>query len=230
MSCDRTALHAVRRTPATFGVGATLEIAIIARVGINQTSRGAVLLCEFRFQPTPSAAITRDDDLAAYVDATSGKGFVVIGHTVVGIDEFGGHIAVAAIDVVWWQDAIRVRGRIARQPARGASPYTGANRAAATIRALAWGTRFQMSGCARPNPKCGTPPRGNARWPCQCGEHDAICFNQARNSAGFNCASKCSSSPCSAVAPSTLKPSIREAWFDSAARFATLWAANLRRT
>ncbi len=72
-----------------------------------------MLLREFRFQSAPATAVAGDDDLAAHVDAAAGQLLVVVRHAVVGVDEFRGDVAVAAVDVVGRQGALETGGAVA---------------------------------------------------------------------------------------------------------------------
>ena len=110
---DRAALHAFRRAPAAFGISVALGVAVIVRVGIDQAADRAMLLRQFRLEPAPAAAVAGDHDLAAHVDAAAGQLLVVVRHAVVGVDQWCGDIAVAAVDVVWRQRAGQRRSGIA---------------------------------------------------------------------------------------------------------------------
>ncbi len=109
----RAALHAIGWPPAAFRIDIAIAVAIVLRIGIDQATERAMFLRKLRFQSAPTAAVTGDDDLAAHVDATPCERLVIVGHAVVGVDQFGGDIAIAAIDVVQQQRAIERRRSIA---------------------------------------------------------------------------------------------------------------------
>ena len=110
----RAALHPVRAAPAAFGVDVALEVAVAARIGVDDAADGAVLGRHLGLDAAPRAAVAGDHHLAGDVDAAQRQLLVVVGHAVVDVDELAGHVAVDGVGVVGREVRLLLRrGRVA---------------------------------------------------------------------------------------------------------------------
>ena len=97
---DRAALHAVARTETASRINVAGPVPVIAGIRINQTADGAVFVRELRFESAPSAAVADDDDAAFDAQIAPFEFLVVVGHSLIDVDQFGGDIAVCAVHIV----------------------------------------------------------------------------------------------------------------------------------
>ncbi len=111
----RAALHRVFGAPAAARIGIILGIAVIARIRIDQAADRAMFLRQLGLQPAPARAVAREHDLAAHVDPAPRQRLVIVGHTVIDVDDGRGDVAVALIGDIRRQRAGGVgRGLVAR--------------------------------------------------------------------------------------------------------------------
>src|SRR6185312_4813634 len=79
---DRTTLNAFRRTRRALRIRIGMEVTIVARVGIDEATDGAVFVSQLRLQSAPATAVTDDHDLALDADAKPREFLVIVGHAV----------------------------------------------------------------------------------------------------------------------------------------------------
>src|SRR5947209_16224811 len=94
------ALHAISWTHWTFGEYWLFEVAIVARVGINETAYGAVFISELRLHAAPGIPVFGDDDCALHGDAQALQAFIILGQPVIDEHERRGYISVSRVRVV----------------------------------------------------------------------------------------------------------------------------------
>ena len=97
---DRSALHAVSGTKAAFWINIASTITVVLGVRIDDAAHRSVFLRELGLQTAPTAAIARYRNAPFDRNASALESQVVIGHTLIDVDEFGRDIAVGAIDVI----------------------------------------------------------------------------------------------------------------------------------
>ena len=95
---------------SAFRIVVALKIAILARVRINDTANGAMFGGDFRLNPAPGAAVARDNNSALHLDPVPGEHFVILGHSVIDVDQFAGDVAVDRISVIDGQHVGSLRG------------------------------------------------------------------------------------------------------------------------
>ena len=98
--CHAAALHALLRTERALRVDLALEVAVVPGVRINDAGERAPLRRDLRLDAAPAASVARDHDPAAHVDAELIEGLVVVGVSVVDVDEGRGRLAVDREGVV----------------------------------------------------------------------------------------------------------------------------------
>ena len=94
------ALRTIGRPPAALRIRVALIIAVVARVGINQTADRAVFSRNLRLDASPGVAIAGDDDLPFDVDAAFSQRVVVGRKSIVDVDQRRGDVAVDGVSVV----------------------------------------------------------------------------------------------------------------------------------
>ncbi len=109
------ALYAVLGTERSFRKYVSLGVSIIFRIGIDQAANRAMLRRNFRFDPTPPAAIACDDDRTLHRHTHAMEFLVILPHAVIDIDQRSCHISIRRICVVGRQlFLLLVRRRIHR--------------------------------------------------------------------------------------------------------------------
>ena len=113
---ERTAaLHAVLVAHRAIGEHLVHEVAVIARIGVDDAADGAVLRRDLRLRAAERPAVARNDDGALDRDAGSLEFLVVLGTAVVHVDQRTGDVAVDRVGVVGGQLlGLLTRGRINR--------------------------------------------------------------------------------------------------------------------
>ena len=70
-------LHAVFRAPRAVRKSVSVEVAIVARIGINEASHRAVFRCNLGFDPTPARPVAGNHNGVFYGDSKTIQLFVV---------------------------------------------------------------------------------------------------------------------------------------------------------
>jgi hypothetical protein len=96
----RAALRAAIVPEGALRVDVTLEVAVVAGIGVDEAAHRAVLRRHLGLDAAPGAAVAREDDLALHVHPAARQLLVVARHAVVHVDEGGGDVAVDRIGVV----------------------------------------------------------------------------------------------------------------------------------
>ena len=60
----------------------------------------AMLGCDLRFDPAPTAAVSGNHDLSLHVDSALGKSLVIVRGPVVDVNKLAGHIPVLRVGVI----------------------------------------------------------------------------------------------------------------------------------
>ncbi len=97
---DAAALHTIRRTIGSFGEGLTGHEAIFMRIGVDQAADGTVFSRHLGLDAAPGVVITSDDNLAFDRDTQALELFVVLGNSIVHVDEGSGHVPVNRVSVI----------------------------------------------------------------------------------------------------------------------------------
>jgi hypothetical protein len=79
------------------------EIAVLARIRVDDAADGAVFGRHLRLDPAPAPSVARDHDLPLHVDAELRQLLVVLRRPVVHVNELRGHVAVSGVGVERWQ-------------------------------------------------------------------------------------------------------------------------------
>ena len=144
--------------PGTLRVDVALEVAVVARVGVDEAAHGPVLGRDLGLDAAPGPAVAGDDDLALHVDAVAGQGLVVAGHAVVDVHEGALHVAVDRVGVVDGKLLLGLaRGRVLLEGGLGEagrrSAWAPSSRGAASS---GWGRGRRSARCAPRSPRTGT--------------------------------------------------------------------------
>src|SRR5207248_10771019 len=97
---DRAAPRPPLAAPTALRVNVAVEVAVFARVGVEEAADCAVLCGDLRLDAAPGAAVARDDDTALHVYAAPFEFVVVARDAVVDVDELPRHVAVNRVGVV----------------------------------------------------------------------------------------------------------------------------------
>ena len=110
---DRTTLHAVGRAESTLRIGVPGREAVVTRIGVNDATERPVRLRQLRLDSTPAAAVARDDDLSAHIDAEPGELLVVVGHPLIQINQFARDVTIATVGHIGRQSPLAARSHVA---------------------------------------------------------------------------------------------------------------------
>ncbi len=69
-------------------------------VGVNQAANSAVFGCNLGLDAAPGVVVTRDDDFPLYGNTHAVELLVILGDTIVNVDERSGHVAVDRVSVI----------------------------------------------------------------------------------------------------------------------------------
>ncbi len=162
-------LHAVLRPHRALREHVAPEVAVVARVRVDEAPDGAVLGRHLRLDAAPGVPVAREDDLALHGDPQPVELLVVLGHAVVHVDERAGDVAVGRVRVVGREllgllaaGGIDRQGRLLeREPETRRRDHLDAAALSASGRAR------RTSRCARRAPTPGTAPGSTRRCPCR---------------------------------------------------------------
>ncbi len=70
------------------------------RVGVNQAANSAMFGGNLGLDPAPGMVVARDDNLPLHGNTHTVELFVVLGDSVVDVDQRGGHVAVDRVSVI----------------------------------------------------------------------------------------------------------------------------------
>jgi hypothetical protein len=93
-------LDALVHAKRALRVDVALVVAVVARVGVEDHAKRAVLVRDLGLDPSPRSAVAGDDDLAANVYPAALQLLVIVGYAVVDVDQLAGDVAVGRIGVV----------------------------------------------------------------------------------------------------------------------------------
>src|SRR5215472_7211558 len=93
------ALHAVGGSVGTFRINIALVVTVIAGIGVNKATDGAMFLRDLGLDAAPTAAVTCYDDFASDVDTLFPENVVVRWDAVIDVHKRSADIAVAGIGV-----------------------------------------------------------------------------------------------------------------------------------
>ena len=150
-------------------VDVALEVAVVARVGVDEAADGAVLGRDLGLDAAPGAAVAGDHDLALHVHPVAGQVLVVVGHAVVDVHQGGFHVAVDGV-ARCRSGAAPWPGPRSRPPsgrARRGGPRTGWAPSSPGAASSGWGRGRRTPRCARRSPRTGTARAAIPRCPCR---------------------------------------------------------------
>ena len=97
---DASPLHPVGRAVGTLGIDVALTVAVVGRIGVDQTPDGPVLGSHLGLDAAPGAPVLRDHDRALDGDPEALEALVVRRHPVVHEDDRPGYVPVDRVRVV----------------------------------------------------------------------------------------------------------------------------------
>src|SRR6185369_2961581 len=95
----RSALHSAVRSPWTLGIGITLGVSVIDRIGVDDQRRGTQFLRQISLYAAEILSIANDYDLAADVNAELFQFLEIFRPAVIGIDDIGRDIPRGGVAV-----------------------------------------------------------------------------------------------------------------------------------
>ena len=113
---DAAALHSIRRAIGPGRECQALDKSVLMGVGVNQAANGAVFGCNLGLDAAPGVVVARDDDLPLHGNTQALELLVVLGDSVVDVDERSGHVAIDRVSVISGQlFGLLVRGGVLRK-------------------------------------------------------------------------------------------------------------------
>src|SRR5439155_12875011 len=97
---DAAALHPILRPPRPLREHVPGLVAVVPRIGIDETPHRAVLARHFRLDAPPRPAVAGDDDRPLHGHAHALQALVVRGNPVVDVHEWPRDVAVRRVGVV----------------------------------------------------------------------------------------------------------------------------------
>ena len=97
---DAAALHTFARPVRAFGKRQALRVAVLVRIGVDQTAHGAVLGGNLGLDAAPGPAVARDHDRAPHRDAPPLQLLVVFRHAEIHINQRARDVAIGGIGVI----------------------------------------------------------------------------------------------------------------------------------